>query len=67
MDYRTVLRAKGIKRIPSYDKLRTSKASPGEGDMELIGGRWLPVVYVETVATKRLTKRNRPPRLRSVA
>jgi hypothetical protein len=60
MDYRTVLRAKGIKRIPAYAKLRTSKAKAKAGDLELV-----PNGAVE-LRTSDLTQPTDTPKLRIV-
>ena len=64
--YKDALRAKGIKRLPPYDKLRTSKANAKEGDRELIPNGSQPIAVVEVVETKRLTRRRKPPKLVAV-
>lgn len=52
MDYRAALLTKGIKPIPSYNELRSSKANAKPGDKELVPNGAVDVAIVEAPAKK---------------
>jgi hypothetical protein len=52
--YKDALRAKGVKPIPKYSKLRSSKANAKQGDIELVPNGSQPIEPQSTPTAKKL-------------